>query len=166
MTSCSLTRIGGLLRVRVTGESHRSSYRSFAVSPRISLLSQTVRLFTAPSLPIIRHTKINSQVNPYDPQWEPYLEQRQGLKMAASLQGRRTLLYLWQRQEGRCPHCGEAITTITGWHNHHKVWRSHGGSDTTDNRVLLHPTCHSQVHHARGSTCGPHPVTRVFRRES
>src|SRR5215510_15118670 len=39
MTSCSLTRIGGLLRVRVTGESHRSSYRSFAVSPRISLLS-------------------------------------------------------------------------------------------------------------------------------
>src|SRR5215467_10386006 len=54
--------------------------------------------------------KINSQVNPYDPQWEPYLEQRQGLKMAASLQGRRTLLSLWQRQDGRCPHCGEAIT--------------------------------------------------------
>ena len=61
---------------------------------------QTVRLFTAHSLPIIRHTKINSQGNPYDPQWEPYLEQRQGLKMAASLQGRRTLLYLWQRQDG------------------------------------------------------------------
>jgi hypothetical protein len=74
---------------------------------------QTVRLFTAHSLPIIRHTKINSQVNPYDPQWEPYLEQRQGLKMAASLQGRRTLLYLWQRQDGRCPHCGEAIRPYT-----------------------------------------------------
>src|SRR4029453_3271435 len=44
MTSCSLTRIGGLLRVRVTGESHRSSYRSFAVSPRISLLSDRDRL--------------------------------------------------------------------------------------------------------------------------
>src|SRR5262245_28891345 len=42
MTSCSLTRIGGLLRVRVTGESHKSSYRSFAVSPRISLLSLTL----------------------------------------------------------------------------------------------------------------------------
>ncbi|HEY5864280.1 MAG TPA: HNH endonuclease, partial [Candidatus Tectomicrobia bacterium] len=55
-------------------------------------------------------------------------------------------------------------TMITGWHNHHKVWRSHGGSDATDNRVLLHPTCHSQVHHARGSTCVPHPVTRVFRK--
>jgi RNA-directed DNA polymerase len=126
--------------------------------------SQTVHLFTAHSLPIKRHTKINSQVNPYDPQWELYLEQRQGLKMAASLKGRRTLLYLWQRQDGRCPHCSEAITTITGWHNHHKVWRSHGGSDATDNRVLLHPTCHSQVHHARGSTCVPHPVTRVFRK--
>ena len=126
--------------------------------------SQTVHLFTAHSLPIKRHTKINSQVNPYDPQWELYLEQRQGLKMAASLKGRMTLLYLWKRQDGRCPHCGEAITTITGWHNHHKVWRSHGGSDATDNRVLLHPTCHSQVHHTRGSTCVPHPVTRMFRK--
>jgi hypothetical protein len=35
-------------------------------------------------------------------------------------------------------------------------------NDTADNRVLLHPTCHSQVHHARGSTCVPHPVARVF----
>ena len=42
--------------------------------------SQTVHLFTAHSLPIKRHTKINSQVNPYDPQWELYLEQRQGLQ--------------------------------------------------------------------------------------
>src|SRR5262249_16257396 len=47
--------------------------------------SQTVHLFTAHSLPIKRHTKIHSQVNPYDPQWELYLEHRQGLKMAASL---------------------------------------------------------------------------------
>src|SRR5215510_16088820 len=44
MTSCSLTCIGRFLRVRVTGESHRSSYRSFAVSPRISLLSVAVVL--------------------------------------------------------------------------------------------------------------------------
>jgi RNA-directed DNA polymerase len=123
---------------------------------------QAVRLFTAHSLPITRHTKINSEVNPYDPQWELYLETRLGRRMAASLKGRRTLLNLWKRQHGRCPRCGEAITPTTGWHNHHQVWRSHGGSDTADNRVLLHPTCHNQVHHARGSTCVPHPVTRVF----
>ena len=39
MTSCSLRRIRELLRVRVTGEYHRPFYRSFEVTPSISLLS-------------------------------------------------------------------------------------------------------------------------------
>ncbi len=123
---------------------------------------RAVHLFAAHSLPIRRHTKIENRANPYDPQWEVYIEERLGLKMAASLQGRRTLLYLWKRQHGRCAHCGEAITTITGWHNHHKVWRSQGGSDTADNRVLLHPTCHRQVHHLLGSPGLPHAGDGVF----
>jgi RNA-directed DNA polymerase len=125
---------------------------------------EAVHLFTAHSLPITRHTKINGEANPYDPQWELYLEKRLALKMAASFKGRRSLLHLWRRQEGHCAHCGEAITPITGWHSHHKVWRSHGGSDTADNRVLLHPTCHYQVHHAPGSMCRPRPVIRAFRK--
>jgi RNA-directed DNA polymerase len=123
---------------------------------------EAVHLCTAHSLPITRHTKINGEANPYDPQWELYLEKRLALKMAASCKGRRALLHLWRRQEGHCAHCGEAITPITGWHSHHKVWRSHGGSDTADNRVLLHPTCHYQVHHAPGSMCRPRPVIRAF----
>jgi RNA-directed DNA polymerase len=118
---------------------------------------RAVHLFTAHSLPIKRHTKINGKANPYDPTWELYLEKRRTLKMTDSLKGRRTLLDLWRRQDGRCSHCGEAMTTLTGWHSHHKVWRSHGGSDTADNRVLLHPTCHRQVHHTLGSTRMPPP---------
>ncbi len=123
-----------------------------------------VRLYAAHGLHIKRHTKIKSKANPYDPGWEVYLEERLGLKMAASLTGRHTLLYLWQRQNGRCAHCGEPMTRITGWHNHHKVWRSHGGSDTVDNRVLLHPTCHRQVHHPQGFISAPYPVTGVSRK--
>ena len=123
---------------------------------------QAVHLFKAHSLPIKRHTKIHCEANPYDPQWELYLEKRLARKMTASLKGRRSLLNLWRRQGGRCVHCGEAMTTLTGWHSHHKVWRSHGGSDTADNRVLLHPTCHRQVHHALGSTRIPPPITRGF----
>jgi RNA-directed DNA polymerase len=123
---------------------------------------RAVHLFTAHSLPITRHTKINGKANPYDPKWELSLEKRLGLKMAASFKGRRTLLHLWRCQEGRCAHCGETITPLTGWHSHHKVWRSHGGSDTADNRVLLHPTCHRQVHHTLGSTRRPPLVTRGF----
>jgi RNA-directed DNA polymerase len=123
---------------------------------------QAVHLFTPHSLPITRHTKIKGEANPYDPHWELYLEQRLALKMAASFKGRRALLHLWQRQGGHCAHCGEAITPITGWHSHHRVWRSHGGRDTADNRVLLHPACHYQVHHAPGSMCRPRPVTRAL----
>jgi len=91
-----------------------------------------------------------------------YLEKRLGRQMTNSFRGRKTLLALWKRQRGRCPHCHEVITTTTGWHSHHQVWRSHGGSDTVDNRVLLHPTCHRQLHSSLGSTRVPHPVTRVF----
>ena len=123
---------------------------------------QPVHLFAAHSLPISRHTKIASGANPYDLGWETYLEQRLDRKLATSLRGQGRVRTLWQRQRGRCPSCDEMITPDTGWHSHHKVWRSHGGSTTLDNLVLLHPTCHLQVHHASDSSCVPHPVTRVF----
>jgi RNA-directed DNA polymerase len=123
---------------------------------------RSVHLYTAHALPITRHIKIPSRVNPYDPRWELYLEKRLGRKMMEAFRGRKTLRYLWQRQRGRCPHCHDLLTLTTGWHLHHQVWRSHGGSDTVDNRVMLHPTCHRQIHFSQGSTRVPHPVTRVF----
>jgi len=123
---------------------------------------RTVHLFAAHSLPISRHIKIASGANPYDPGWETYLEHRLDRKMAASLRGQGRVRLLWKRQAGRCPHGDETITPDTGWHSHHKVWRSRGGSNTIDNLVLLHPTCHIQVHHSLDASCAPHPVTRVF----
>jgi len=103
-------------------------------------------LCRAGDVPIQRHVKIKGAANPYDPQWEVYFEERLGVKMAHTLKGRRQLLYLWEHQHGLCPVCHQKITRLTGWHNHHIVWCMHGGKDTTDNRVLLHPNCHRQVH--------------------
>jgi RNA-directed DNA polymerase len=100
----------------------------------------------AGDVPIKRHVKIKGTANPYDPQWEMYFEERLRVKMAHQLRGRRQLLYLWQQQDGLCPVCHQKITRLTGWDNHHIVWRAHGGSDTATNRVLLHPNCHRQVH--------------------
>ena len=107
---------------------------------------QELTLCRAGDVPIQRHVKIKGAANPYDPQWEVYFEARVGVQMTQNLQGRRQLLYLWKHQEGLCPVCHQQITRLTGWHNHHVVWRTHGGRDTADNRVLLHPTCHRQVH--------------------
>ena len=121
----------------------------------------TVRLFDASDVTIQRHTKIKGAANPFDPAWELYFEGRHGLTMADNLQGRRKLLYLWNEQGGTCPVCAQPITKLTGWHMHHIVWRTHGGTDRAANRVLLHPNCHMQVHH-HGLTVGkPRPSRDV-----
>jgi RNA-directed DNA polymerase len=144
-----------------------------------------VRLVAAVDVPIQRHTKIQAAANPSDPAWEVYFEQRLGVRrehtlmehtlmehtlmehtlMEHTLMGRRQLLALWKDQRGLCPVCHQQITTRSGWHTHHLVWRSHGGTDGgTDgvaNRVLLHPTCHRQVHSQRLSVAKPRPATGV-----
>jgi RNA-directed DNA polymerase len=79
--------------------------------------------------------------------------------MAVSLQGRRKLLYLWKQQNGICPVCQQKITRLTGWDNHHLVWRVYGGGDGADNRVLLHPNCHRQVHSQGLEVAKPRPAT-------
>jgi RNA-directed DNA polymerase len=103
-------------------------------------------LCRAGDVPIQRHVKIKGAANPYDPQWEGYFEERLRVKMTHALTGRRQLLYLWKQQDGLCPVCHQPITRLTGWHNHHIVWRTYGGRDRAANRVLLHPNCHKQVH--------------------
>lgn len=123
--------------------------------------TRKAHLFNAPGLPIKRHIKVKGSANPYDPAWELYFEKRLGLKMAQDLNGRRQLLYLWQQQDGICPICNQKITKLTGWHNHHIVWRVNGGSDKAENRVLLHPNCHSQVHSQKLDVVKPRPSSGV-----
>ena len=120
-----------------------------------------VRLFRASSVPIRRHTKIKGEANPYDPKWEPYFEARQGVRMAHNLKGRRQLIRLWKEQDGLCVICHQRITQLTGWHSHHLVWRTHGGSDRAENRVLLHPNCHAQVHSHGLTVVKPRPQVGV-----
>jgi len=115
-------------------------------------------LLQAMRVPIKRHIKVKGEANPYDPDWEVYFEARLGVKMAHDLKGRRALIELWKEQSGLCPVCSQKITTLTGWHNHHIIWRSQGGSDTADNRVLLHPNCHNQVHSRRETVTKPRPI--------
>jgi RNA-directed DNA polymerase len=114
-----------------------------------------VRLITADKTPIKRHNKIVGEANPYDPAWEIYFEHRLEVKMATNLRGRRQLLGLWKAQNGLCPICGQKITELTGWHSHHIVWKSYGGGDAIENQVLLHPTCHSQIHNHENSVVKP-----------
>lgn len=118
-------------------------------------------LIRAADTPIRRHAKVKAEANPFDPGWELYFEKRLETKMRNVLQDQYTLLTPWQEQDGVCPICQQKITAQTGWHKHHLIWQVHGGKDTLDNLVLLHPNCHRQLH-SQGLTVGkPRPKLGV-----
>ncbi len=94
----------------------------------------------------------------------PTREKRLDVQMVGTLKGKQWLLHLWKEQGGLCPICHQKITKITGWHSHHVLWRSKGGSDRAENRVLLHPTCHQQVHSQGLPVEKPCPVKRAQRK--
>jgi len=108
--------------------------------------TRLLTLFNAADVAITRHVKLTGSANPFNPAAEEYFEQRLTVKMERELEGKRKLLYLWKRQEGLCPVCGEAITKITRWHAHHLIPRVKGGTDASSNLYLLHPNCHRQHH--------------------
>jgi RNA-directed DNA polymerase len=122
-----------------------------------------VHLHRAAARPIRRHPLIRKEANPFDPAWEAYFEARLDVKMERTLIGKRRLLALWKEQGGICPRCGHRITKLTGWHSHHLMWRSKGGDDRQANRVLLHQTCHIQVH-SQGIAVAKPPRRREVRK--
>jgi len=115
-------------------------------------------LCLASATPITRYNKIKGDCNPYDPTWEISLEERLSVKMAKTLQGKRRLMYLWKEQGGLCPSCNQPITHVTGWHNHHIVYKTLGGTENAENRVLIHPNCHRHVHATGLTVSKPRPV--------
>jgi RNA-directed DNA polymerase len=106
-----------------------------------------IQLMAATSVKILRYVKIRSAVNPYDPEWELYLEARRGWQLAQTRKGRSRIEFLWKVQEGRCVICGQSLRiTEEDCQIHHRIWRSEGGLDTADNLELLHANCHRQIH--------------------
>ena len=97
-------------------------------------------------VPIKRHTKIKSEANLFDPEWELYFEQRLVRRWKETHAGRKKLVSLWFNQNKRCLICDEPVTFDTGWNIHHIVEKCNGGSDLLSNLVLLHPNCHRQLH--------------------
>src|SRR3954462_13946636 len=106
-----------------------------------------IELMVAAQVKIIRYVKIRSAVNPYDPEWELYLEARWGWQLTQALAGRSRIESLWKEQEGRCRVCGQPLRIAEeDCQIHHRIWRSRGGPDTADNREWLHANCHRQIH--------------------
>jgi len=128
----------------IDGRRWMFAYDTGAVFPDGKPILRVLR--TLGTIPIVRHTKVKAGANLFDPEWDPYFDKRETEQILLHLEGRKKLLNLWKRQNGRCPLCGERITKETGWHRHHRQLRSKGGSDKMDNLVLVHDVCHAQEH--------------------
>ena len=87
---------------------------------------------------IMRHKKIVSEANPFDRKWREYFEERMTYKMLMSLKGRKSLLYMWNKQERKCPICGQEITAETQWN----VREKKVNGQTV--RYLVHDKCYKQ----------------------
>ena len=98
-------------------------------------------LISAADTRIVRHVRIKSDANPFDPAWDSYFAQRQATRMVERLQGRAFPQRLWQQQHGLCPGCGLSIVDDDRWVIKPRIPFKSGGARTFANLIMLHPTC-------------------------
>ena len=106
---------------------------------------------------IVRHVKVQGAYNPFDPEWEIYGEELRFKRMSQDIVDN-IRSKLWTSQYGSCALCHMPIESLADCHDHHIVYRIHGGSDALSNRVLLHPICHTRVHILGLEVTKPVPV--------
>ncbi len=96
---------------------------------------QLTLLKLSSTFPFMPYTQIKGDMNPFDNDCRLYFNQRMKAKMLVSLKGRRSLLYLWEKQNRLCPICGEPTDT-------HKAWNVMTSVDNGRKcNILVHDEC-------------------------
>ena len=84
---------------------------------------------------IVRYAKIKHDANPYDADWKGYFEERETRMMLSAAKSKKTIRFIWERQERMCPFCKQKITSFTPWRVMQQV--INGKSE----RILAHLYC-------------------------
>lgn len=112
---------------------HSKGFRQWMFS------SGGIELLRLGDVPIVRHTKIRMDVNPYlDTEYFARRKFRQGMKR---LSGR--FKKIWRNQNGCCYHCGLPIEISDEREIFYKVPLSMGGKDEVSNMAYVHKYCQS-----------------------
>jgi len=115
---------------------HKMGNRDWIFSTEVSRKNGNFchSLVSLTDIKIKKYPQLKAAYNPFDPAWDDYTEQRAVTKMKFSLKGRKSLIYIWERQERKCPLCGQPITKQTPWRT----------MFTEDNktRLLVHDKCY------------------------
>ena len=90
------------------------------------------------SICFVQYTQIKGDANPFDPEYDKYFDQRETQKMLVTLKGRDSLLYLWKKQDRKCPLCGMPIDRILPWNVTEK------DVNGKIQRSLVHDKCYKQ----------------------
>jgi RNA-directed DNA polymerase len=98
------------------------------------------------AIPIVRHRMIKGEANPYDNSWKEYFEQRQAKEWESNPKNKGYVKEIWRQQKGKCPVCQQPIELDRQRDKHHIKPRKEGGKDRVKNMIMLHPTCHRQLH--------------------
>jgi RNA-directed DNA polymerase len=105
--------------------------------------------------------KVRGEAHPFDPKYDEYFRDLRKRRVMNTLLAGKKLKDLWLEQGGLCPGCQQPIDLSRDvWHRHHLQRRKEGGSDEAYNLVLLHQTCHHQVHVRRKTVKKPDPRSR------
>ena len=73
-----------------------------------------------------------------------YKMKYEALKHQGSKGDKHTADALYKKQNGICPHCGEAITVERGFRIHAET-----GADYKEKNILLHADCHRELHYSK-----------------
>ncbi|NJR62840.1 MAG: HNH endonuclease [Cyanobacteria bacterium CRU_2_1] len=94
---------------------------------------------------IQRHTLIQGDASPDNPELQDYFEQR-AKQTPAIGDYPKAAQQVIRCQQSKCPNCGQSLFNGEEIHIHHKVPRQQGGTNHISNLVALHLTCHAQLH--------------------
>jgi len=111
---------------------------------------RTLALLSATDTRIVRHVRVKSDANPFDPVWDSYFAQRKRTRMLQRLQNRSFPKRLWQQQEGQCPGCGQLIDDEDQWLIKPVAPIKVGGTRSLANLKMLHSTCQRRFRIANG----------------
>ena len=91
------------------------------------------------SFHFLRYSQIKGSANPFDAEDRLYFNKREKQKMLGTLKGRHSLLHLWDKQERRCPVCGQPIDRVLQWNVMETT--EHGRKQ----KLLVHDKCYKLI---------------------
>ena len=97
-------------------------------------------------IPIQRHVKVKGTASPDNPELQDYWQHRQTRYGKSYWGSGSKYRKVAQSQNWRCPVCRGALFNGEALHTHHRLSLKDGGTESEENLVHLHHSCHRFLH--------------------